>query len=58
MLMNKGIQIPEGHTPMHKKKGSKTPQEDPKQVPLYDVVPYMGLKIVFRANHDNAECAQ
>jgi len=58
MFMNKGIQIPEGQAPMHKKKGSKTPQENAKKVLLYDVAPDMGFKIMFGTNHNNAQCAQ
>ncbi|GAJ09792.1 unnamed protein product [marine sediment metagenome] len=58
MVMNKGIQVPEGQAPMHKKKGSKTPQENAKKVFLNDVAPDMGFKIVFRGNHNNAQCAQ
>ena len=52
--MNKGIQVPEGQAPVHKKKRSKTPQKDPKKVLLYDMVPDMGFKIVFGANRNNA----
>jgi len=57
MLMDKTIQIPEGQTQVHKKKGSKSPQKDPKQVFLYDVAPDMRFKIMFGANHNNAQCA-
>jgi hypothetical protein len=54
MFMNKGIQVPEGQAPMHKKKGSKRPQKDPKKMLPNDVAPDMGFKIVFRGNHNNA----
>ena len=53
MVMNKGTQIPESKAQMNEKKGSKTPQENPKQVLFYDVVPDMGFKIMFRTNYDN-----
>jgi len=53
MVMDKTIQIPEGQAPVHKKKGSKTPQEDTKQVFLYDVFPDMGFKIVFGTDYNN-----
>jgi len=54
MIMDKAIQIPEDQTPVYKKKGAKTPQKNPKQVLLYDMVPDMEFKIMFRTNHNNA----
>jgi hypothetical protein len=58
MVMDKVVQIPEGQAIVHKNKGAKTPQKNPKQVFLYNVVPDMEFKIMFGANHNNAYGAQ
>jgi hypothetical protein len=41
MLMNEGIQIPEGQTPMYKKQGTKAPQKDPEKMPSDNMIPDM-----------------
>ena len=49
MLVSKGTQVPECETPVHEKESSEAPQKDTEKVFLDDVLPDMGLKVMFRA---------